>query len=87
MEDNSAAKRLLEKAQETQNNKPVTFKELTTVIDPIRKQIQSLAEARKSTTPTQRQVSPSGDDILDRVGEMLADNIYDLIPGYSELEL
>mgnify|MGYP006950285221 CR=1 FL=1 len=26
------------------------------------------------------------DKILDKVGEMLTDNIYDIIPGYGEME-
>ena len=26
------------------------------------------------------------DVVLDKVGEMLTDNIYDIIPGYQELE-
>lgn len=26
------------------------------------------------------------DTVLDKVGEMLTDNIYDIIPGYAELE-
>ena len=26
------------------------------------------------------------DTVLDKVGEMLSDNIYDIIPGYAELE-
>ena len=26
------------------------------------------------------------DTVLDKVGEMLTDNIYDIIPGYADLE-
>ena len=26
------------------------------------------------------------DSVLEKVGEMLTDNIYDIIPGYAELE-
>jgi hypothetical protein len=63
-------------------------------LDPFtKKQIERTIEQkmigydkRLGATESKGGTSKITDTVLDKVGEMLTDNIYDIIPGYAELE-